>query len=199
MRWAELVALLTTIGLIIFRLAVLPPSKWPDELVLDATDRAVRLARAVVLLFAICTLTRAFAQADLIPNAGNGRFGALMTLYNTPGGGGGDQMPEPSPCRACWPRKARRWITVAIGVVAICTSEAPGQAGVAAHAAIAIDVAHVLGAGGGRRMNGPLRCPRSEHRRRPKTAADLSRHGECVMIVVATGGRRGCAAGVQRA
>src|SRR5207237_5381298 len=44
-RWAELTAILTLIGAIVFRNSVLPRSGWHDELLVDSADRARQLAR----------------------------------------------------------------------------------------------------------------------------------------------------------
>ena len=156
MRWAELVALLTLVGLVIFRLAVLPVAGWPQDLVAAASDRAIRLGRALLILFAIATLTRGFAQASLLPSFVGSRFAALAAVVENTRWG------------AAWAVGAvgavvviigfllagkvfAGWIVAAIGLVVIAVSEAlTGHSGSVPHAAAAIaaDVAHVLGAGG---------------------------------------------------
>lgn len=156
MRWAELVALLTLVGLVIFRLAVLPVAGWSQDLVVAASDRAIRLGRALLILFAIATLMRGFAQASLLPSFVGSRFAALAAVVENTRWG------------VAWAVGAvgaivvivgfllagkvfAGWIVAAIGLVVIAVSEAlTGHSGSVPHAAAAIaaDVAHVLGAGG---------------------------------------------------
>ena len=68
-RWVELVALLTLVGAVVFKLLVLPLAGFGPEQVADATDRARRLADAVLVLFVVMTLWRLSSQADLSPGA----------------------------------------------------------------------------------------------------------------------------------
>lgn len=156
MRWAELVALLTAVGLVIFRLAVLPAAGWDAELTANASARAVRLGRAVLLLFAITTLTRGLNEASLLPGYVGTRFNALLVLIQHTRWG------------AMWAvgaagvviafigflfaeKRLAGWVTAAVGLVAVAVSEAlTGHSGTLPHAAAAIaaDVAHLLGAGG---------------------------------------------------
>ena len=90
MRWAELVALLTLIGLVIFRLAVLPRAEWSPELVAAASDRAARLGRGLLVLFAVGTISRGLAQASLLPTYATSRHAAIRELiHHTRWGGPG--------------------------------------------------------------------------------------------------------------
>src|SRR6185437_5554400 len=50
-RWAELVAVLLLIGVVIFRLAILPGARWSGGLAIEAADRARRLGVAALVLF----------------------------------------------------------------------------------------------------------------------------------------------------
>jgi putative copper export protein len=156
MRWAELMALLVLAGLVIYRLAIVPAAKWSAELTMETTDRALRFARAVLLLFAVATLTRAFAQADQLPVTIPSRVDALITLVMKTQWGHGWAIGAAGAIAAMLglvvaPAAVSGWVVAGIGVVAMCLSESlTGQTGSAPHvpAAVAADVAHVLGAGG---------------------------------------------------
>jgi copper transport protein len=161
-RWAEFMALLCVIGAIVFRLVVLPASKWPDELAADSADRVRRLAVAFAILFAIATLTRALAQSELLAQPTASRLDALRTLIS------GTRWGLAWTVGACGiivafigliaaraPRPARAgltgWIIAAAGIVAVTISEAlTGHSGSSPHLSLAMaaDVAHQLGAGG---------------------------------------------------
>lgn len=156
MRWAEFVALLTAIGLVIFRLAIVPPAKLGSTIVADMNDRSVRLARAVVILFAICTMTRGFAQAELLPGVSGSRFAALASLVQHTSWGFAWGIGVAGAVLAfvglmAAQRALSGWIVAGLGLVCVCVSEAlTGHAGASRHYALAIatDVSHVLGAGG---------------------------------------------------
>lgn len=156
MRWAELVALLTLVGLVIFRLAVLPVAGWPQDLVAAASDRAIRLGRALLILFAIATLTRGFAQASLLPSFVGSRFAALAAVVENTRWGMSWAIGAVGAIAVIVGfllagKVFAGWIVAAIGLVVIAVSEAlTGHSGSVPHAAAAIaaDVAHVLGAGG---------------------------------------------------
>jgi copper transport protein len=155
-RWAELVALLTTIGLVIFRLAVLPVAGWSPDLVANASMRAARLGRAVLVLLAVAVLSRGFAQASLLPAFIGSRFAALLAVVENTNWGAAWAV------GACGvvvviagfllaSRMLAGWIIAAVGLVIVAVSEAlTGHSGAVPHAAAAIaaDVAHVLAAGG---------------------------------------------------
>jgi copper transport protein len=203
MRWAELVALLTVIGIVIFRLAILPSSGWSADLVAAASDRALRLGRAILVLFAVATLTRGLAQASLLPAFVGSRFAALMALIQNTRWG------------AFWAlgvagfvvvligfllagKLRAGWIVAAVGLVIIAVSEAlTGHSGTVSHAAAAIaaDVAHVLGAGGWLGgLTAVLLCGLPVLRRRDSAIVDdagaglvRAYHGtamECVIVVI---------------
>jgi copper transport protein len=157
MRWVELIALLTTIGLIIFRLAILPATKWPADMAADASDRAARMARATLVLFIIATLSRGFAKTDMLNIVTGSRFDAIETMVrNTTWGhswaigfvGGAVALLA---LMIPGKRIPYGWIVAAAGVVGACLSESlTGHAGSAERFALSVatDVAHVLGAGG---------------------------------------------------
>jgi putative copper export protein/methionine-rich copper-binding protein CopC len=154
-RWMELVALLTIIGLAIFRLSIARDAKWTDDVAQESFVRAVTLARAVLLLFAIATLSRALAQAQLLGVAG-GRIQSLEMLVRVTRWGFGWGVGAVGVIVAAVGlllagRAAIGWVIASVGIVAMCVSESlTGHSGSIAHAplAIAVDVAHQLGAGG---------------------------------------------------
>jgi putative copper export protein/methionine-rich copper-binding protein CopC len=156
MRWAELVALLTLIGLMVFRLAVLPSSGWSGDLVTAASDRAARLARGLLVLFAVATVSRGLAQASLLPGFYTSRHTAVMTLVHETRWGGFWLIGLVGLAVAIIGfllagKFLAGWIVAAIGLVTIAVSEAlTGHSSAVSHAALAIaaDVAHLLGAGG---------------------------------------------------
>jgi methionine-rich copper-binding protein CopC/putative copper export protein len=156
-RWAELVAAITLIGAVAFRLFVLARAEWPAIAVRDGADRTRRLAMAVLLLFMLTTVMRLVAESDLMPMpASVPRRLAISMLMQTHWGfgwlvgfvgalliGGGLVV-----ARAA----LVGWMVVGLGVVGVCVGEAlTGHAGsIAAHPALSVatDVAHFLGAGG---------------------------------------------------
>jgi len=156
MHWAELVALLGMIGFAIFRLAILPASEWPSDLTRIASDRALRLSRGLLVLFAVTTATRGFAQADLMPGFIGSRFAALATLVQSTHWGFAWAIGAVGTAVVFLGlivagRSMSGWVTAAIGLIAICVSEAlTGHSAAVSRAALAVaaDVAHVLGAGG---------------------------------------------------
>jgi copper transport protein len=157
MRWVELIGLLTTIGLIIFRLAVLAAAKWPQDIAAESSDRAVRLARATLVLFIVATLSRGFAKADMLNVVTESRMHALQTMVmNTTWGYGwaiGFVGAIVGLIALLFPGKRIPigWIIASVGVVCACLSESlTGHAGASRRFALAVaaDVAHVLGAGG---------------------------------------------------
>lgn len=156
LRWAELVAVLTLVGAVVFRLFVLPEAQWTPDLRADASDRARRFASAVFVLFAVTTITRLMAQSDLIVDAQQNRWHAvLVVVRDTRWGHGwligaiggviaivGLSMAK----RAWW-----GWIVAGLGVVGIGFGEGlTGHAAAVHHTSLALaaDLAHLLGAGG---------------------------------------------------
>lgn len=155
MRWAELVALMTLIGAIVLRLAVVPAAKWSGDILTEVNDRLARLARPTVVLFALGTLTRGFEQAELFPVSGS-RFTSLLMLVERSRWGHSWAIGLAGAIVAliglsAAGRKLSGWVVASIGVVAICMSESlTGHAGAVHYYAVAVasDVAHMLGAGG---------------------------------------------------
>jgi copper transport protein len=156
-RWAELVAAITLIGAVVFRLFVLPRAEWPPHAARESADRTRRLATAVLVLFMITTVMRLVAESDLMPMPSSAPrrlaiailmqtqwgFGWLFGLIGALVVGGGLLA-----ARAA----SAGWMLVGLGVVGICVGEAlTGHAGsIVGHPAlgVATDVAHFLGAGG---------------------------------------------------
>ena len=155
-RWAELVAVLTLVGAVVFRLFVLPEAQWTPELREDASDRARRLASAVFVLFAVTTITRLMAQSDLIADAQQGRWHAVVAVVRDTRWGHGWLIGAIGGVvailgllmakRAWW-----GWIIAGLGVVGIGFGEGLTGHAAAVHntsLALAADLAHLLGAGG---------------------------------------------------
>jgi putative copper export protein/methionine-rich copper-binding protein CopC len=156
-RWAEFVALLTVIGAIIFRLAVLPASKWPDALLADAADRTRRLAVAFAILYILATLTRALAQAQMLAVPVTSRLDGLRILVTSTHWGVAWAIGIVGAVVMFVGLMVARvglpgWVIAALGVVAVTVSEAlTGHSGASPHylaLAMAADVAHQLAAGG---------------------------------------------------
>lgn len=156
-RWAELIAAITLIGAVVFRLFVLPRAEWPVSAASDGADRARRLASAVLLLFAIASIMRLVAESDLMPGVSTGRGVAILSMVKETGWGHGWLFSAAGALIVfAGLVTARRvmtgWIVAGVGVVGICLGEAlTGHAGsMTRHLplAISVDVAHFLGAGG---------------------------------------------------
>jgi copper transport protein len=155
-RWADLVAVLMLVGVVVFALFVVPRAQLPREIASEATDRARRLGNAVLFLFAVTTLWRLSAQADLVPTAAIARTAAMMTVVRETKWGAGWLIGAAGGLLALlglmMSRSGRTgWFVAGIGVVAIVFSL--GLTGHPAAApnvplAAAVDVAHVLGGGG---------------------------------------------------
>ena len=156
MRWAELVALLTLVGLVIFRLAVLPSAEWSPDLINAASDRAARLARGLLVLFAVAIVSRGLAQASLVPGYFESRHMALRTLVHDTSWGHSWALGIAGLVLAIIGfmlagKLTAGWVAAAAGLIVIAVSEAlTGHSSAVRHAAVAIavDVAHLLGAGG---------------------------------------------------
>jgi putative copper export protein len=154
-RWAELVALLTLIGAVVFQLFVLPASGFAGPTAADASDRARRLAHAVLVLFMVTTLWRLFAQADLLAGAQSRGAAMMSVVRDTQWGRAWAISAIGAALSTVGLLAARRvrwgWAIAGVGVVAICFGESlTGHAaalprGVAI--ATGVDVAHLLGAG----------------------------------------------------
>jgi len=155
-RWAELVAVITMIGAIIFRLVVLPGAQWSNELTTEAGERARRLAQAALTLFVIGTCMRVIAESSLIPSDAGGRLSAVLSVIRDTRWGHGWAVGAAGGVVVLIglvvARSARAgWLMAAVGVVAVCTGDAlTGHSGVSRHLALAVatDITHYLGAGG---------------------------------------------------
>lgn len=156
-RWAELVAVLVLIGAVVFRLFSLPAAQWPIHEVTEASDRARRLAASVVILFLVASLSRLVAQSELAMSPAISRSAAIMsTMRDTRWGHGWSFSAIGAVVVLVGLLIARTqrssWILAGLGAVAICVGEAmtghPGALGRQAPAAVAVDVAHFLSAGG---------------------------------------------------
>ena len=155
-RWADLVAVLTLVGTMVFALFVVPRAQLPGEVAAEAHDRTRRLANAVLFLFVVTTLWRLSAQADLVPTAATARMAAMITVIRETRWGAGWLVGAAGALITLLGLMASRsgrtgWLVAALGVVAIVfglglTGHAAGSPNVPF--AAAVDVAHVLGAGG---------------------------------------------------
>ena len=155
-RWAELVAALTLIGALIVRLAVLPRADLPREAFIDASDRLRRLGHATLTLFVLATLMRVAAESTLVMEDGESRLRAMLVVVRDTRWGHGWSIGLAGAAVAIIGLFAARasifgWIAAAVGAVLICLSESlTGHAASSSSSAVAIavDVTHVLGAGG---------------------------------------------------
>lgn len=155
-RWAELMGALTLIGVVIVRLVVLPRAEMPVETFADATDRLRRLATAALTLFILGTLMRLAAESTLIMNDGDSRLHAMVIVVRDTRWGHGWAIGAGGAVLAYVGLFAGRamafgWIVAALGSVLVCLSEAlTGHAAASSRSAlaVAVDVTHVLGAGG---------------------------------------------------
>ena len=157
-RWAELVALVTLIGAVVFRLIAVPEAEWPENARNDLADRTRRLAGAVMILFIASAAMRFRAALEMMPasqfngTAGSGIGGLLSGGWAI----GWLFVLSGAVLVALALLLARRstmgWALAAIGLVPICLGEAlTGHAGSLPRSvgvSVAADVAHVLGAGG---------------------------------------------------
>lgn len=156
-RWLELAAVLALIGALVFRLFVLGEAEWASKLVDDSSERARALALTALLLFIMASLIRLVIQSDLIPEAANARMAAVVATARHTRWGRGWMIGAGSAVVTLAGLLAVRayvvgWIVAALGTVGICLGEAlTGHAGVVTRhssVAVAVDLAHFLGAGG---------------------------------------------------
>lgn len=156
-RWVELVALLTLVGAVVFKLLVLPLAGFGPEQVADATDRARRLADAMLVLFVATTLWRLSSQADLLAGGPTGRVAAMISVardtqwgHNWLTGATGTVVVILGLIVARG--SAIGWPIAGLGLIAASLGEGlTGHAGALesnARVAMAADVVHVFGAGG---------------------------------------------------
>lgn len=154
-RWADLVAVLTIVGTAVFGLFVLPGASLPPDVVRDARDRTRRLANAVLLLFVVTTVWRLAAQTSLLPSSVRGGTAMLTVLHDTSWGKGwivGAIGIAVAALGLLMARSSRvGWALTGIGAAAIAASEGlTGHPAAATNVplAAAVDVVHVIGAGG---------------------------------------------------
>jgi copper transport protein len=155
-RWAELVAALSLVGALIVRLAVLPRADLPRATFIDASDRLRRLGHATLTLFVLATLMRVAAESTLVMGDGESRLRAMLVVVRDTRWGHGWSIGVAGALVAIIGLFAARasiigWILASVGAVLICLSEAlTGHAASSSSSAVAIavDVTHVLGAGG---------------------------------------------------
>lgn len=204
-RWADLVAVLTLVGTMVFALVVVPRAQLPAEVAAEANDRARRLANAVLFLFVVTTLWRLSAQADLVPTVAAARTAAMITVIRETKWGAGWLVGAVGALLTLLGLMASRagrtgWLVAGLGVVAIVFSL--GLTGHPASSpnvpfASAVDVAHVLGAGGwigglaAVVLCGLVATRRADTARSPRLSQQLIRayHRsavECVAIVLVT-------------
>jgi copper transport protein len=154
-RWLELVALLALVGSVVFHFFVLRDAGLNDAGTADASDRARRLAQAVLVLFAFATLWRLSAQADLIPGM-TSRVAAMSSVARETAWGhgwlvGAIGVVAAAVGLAIANKSMTGWFITGAGAVAMCLGEAlTGHAGAMARApfAIVVDLVHVIGASG---------------------------------------------------
>jgi len=153
-RWVELVALLTLIGATVFCLYILPGASLSMAEAEEATDRARRLASAVLVLFIATSLWRLSSQGALIPGD---RIEAMLEviketrwgLFWAIGMAGAIVVAVGLVMSNFTPTG---WTVAGLGVLAVCLGE-----GLTGHAAAlrdnaslgtAIDLTHLVSAGG---------------------------------------------------
>jgi putative copper export protein/methionine-rich copper-binding protein CopC len=202
-RWAELVAVITMIGAIIFRLVVIPGARVSDALTAEAAERVRRLAQAALTLFIIATIMRVTAQSTLIPSEVGGRMSAVLSVVRETRWGHGWAVGAAGGVVVLIGLVAARasvagWMIAAVGIVAVCTGDAlTGHSGASKHLALAVatDITHYLGAGGwigglvALLLSGLPSLRIIEDSARPQVGCQLVRayHGaaiECVALVV---------------
>lgn len=156
MRWAELVALLTLVGLVTFRLAVITAAHWSESSVRDVNDRLLRFANALWVLFIVATLTRAFAEAELLPTS-ESRVHALGILVKSTQWGHGWAIGFGGAILLLIGLVIARvpgmtgWVIAAVGVIIAALGETlTGHSVTSSHPALAVasDIAHLLAGGG---------------------------------------------------
>jgi putative copper export protein len=209
----EFTAAMLIMGAIVFRLFVLPGAQWPVSEVKSASDRARRTAIAAVAVFIAADVVRLFLTSSLLASVvpppataftlrgmamlsvmretrwGHGwifaAVGAIVVLIALLRAGAG---PRP-------------WIAAGLGAVAIAVGEAmtghSGALGAKVPLAVALDVAHILGAAG---WLGGLACVvlcglpvvrRVDEQRRAQYGSQLVRSYhraavECVVLTIVT-------------
>lgn len=155
LRWAELVALLTLVGVVVYRLFIQHDAELPAPVAAESTARARRVALAALGLFFVATITRVAAEVGTVASP-SGRLNEILSIVRDTGWGHGWLVGIVGALLMVSGIVAGRgsfagWIIAGLGVAAMATSEAlTGHAGASPQRlplAVSIDVAHVLGAG----------------------------------------------------
>jgi putative copper export protein/methionine-rich copper-binding protein CopC len=154
-NWATLVAVLTVIGAIVFRGAVIGRASWDRSVLSDASDRARRLAQGALGLALVASLTRLAAEASLMPESQIGMRTMWEVARDTSWGHGWLLGAVGIIVAALGLTAARRvtagWMVAALGAVALTLSQSlTGHAGADAERltlSISANTIHLLAAG----------------------------------------------------
>jgi putative copper export protein len=154
-NWAALVAVLTVIGAIVFRGAVVRRANWDRAVLNDASDRARRLAQGALGLALVASLTRLAAEARLMPDSQVGMRTMWEVARDTSWGHGWLLGAAGIILAAAGLTAARRvtagWIIAALGAVGLTLSQSlTGHAGAEADRltlSITANTIHLLAAG----------------------------------------------------
>lgn len=158
-RWMEFVALLTVIGAIIFRFAVLGVLLRQGEPTVDASDRARRLGQGGLFLLAFAALSRMYAElAVMVGPGGRLDYPAVREMLTTTTWGHGWLVGAVGVVVAAigltlaGRRIGGGWTLAAIGSLGIVVSPALTGHAIASPTrpllAVALDALHVLAASG---------------------------------------------------
>ena len=154
-NWAVLVAVLTVIGAIVFRGAVIGRARWDRAVVSDASDRARRLAQGALGLALVASVTRLAAEASLVPESQVGMRTMWQVVRDTSWGHGWVLGAVGIILAALGFTAARRiaagWVIAAVGAVGLTLSQSmTGHAGAEADRltlSITANTIHLLAAG----------------------------------------------------
>ena len=203
-RWLELVGLLVLVGIVIFRLAVLPAAQWTGDALSDVDDRLRRLANGTLVLLLVSMLMRAFVQADLLPYQSSRMESLKIVVRDTQWGHGWAVGAIGAVVLLVGLAFARRgvagWAVAAVGLIAVALGlSLTGHSVASPHVALAVaaDVSHMLAAGGwlgglaALMMAGLPSVKRLAHKASSDHGSRLlksfhSSATECVVLVVAT-------------
>jgi putative copper export protein len=156
-RWAELVALLTLVGAVIYRVFIQHDAELPSAVAIESSDRVRRVALASLGLFLVATITRVVAEANAVSSPASSRMDAVLSLIRDTGWGHSWTIGLVGALMMLAGIVGGRgsfagWVIAGLGVAAMATSDAlTGHAAaspIRLPLAVSIDVAHVLGAGG---------------------------------------------------
>ena len=154
-HWAVLVAVLTVIGAIVFRGGVLARARWERPVLIDASDRARRLAQGALGLALVASLTQLAAEASLMPESSLGMRAMWEVARDTAWGHGWLLGAAGILVAALGFTVARRltagWAIAALGAVALALSQSlTGHAGADADRltlSLTANTIHLLAAG----------------------------------------------------